>query len=154
MRALLYSPKDLVAGLIAFAAVSAIISNAIFMQAGRHPSPMFGSTVVMPLSSQPVVNPLPRPRPLDAATRPPTLDSSLFESKPAETNRASSRRPPKAAIAPAKTVAAAPVRDPVGDLINSANRGGWRRYRAAQPRSEFELRAQDAGDGASCRIVW
>ncbi|MDB5485724.1 MAG: peptidoglycan-binding protein, partial [Tardiphaga sp.] len=50
LRALLYSPKDLVAGLIAFAAVSAIISHALFMQAGRHPSPMFGSTVVMPLS--------------------------------------------------------------------------------------------------------
>ncbi|MDB5633768.1 MAG: peptidoglycan-binding protein, partial [Tardiphaga sp.] len=49
LRMLLHSPKDMVAGLIAFAAVSAIIANAIFLQAGRHPSPMFGSSVVVPM---------------------------------------------------------------------------------------------------------
>lgn len=64
MRLLMHSPKDLIAGLAAFAAVSAIIANAIFMQAGRHPSPMFGSTVVIPLSNSVIANPLPRPRPL------------------------------------------------------------------------------------------
>ena len=48
MRILLYSPKDMVAGLLAFAAVTAIITNALFLQAGPHPSPMFGSVVVMP----------------------------------------------------------------------------------------------------------
>ena len=121
MRALLYSPKDLVAGLIAFAAVSAIISNAIFMQAGRHPSPMFGSTVVIPLSTQQVVNPLPRPRPIDVAR--PTdkaLESSLFEGKPVDTK---SRTEPasKAPAAATSRVAAAP-RDPVGDLINITRR--------------------------------
>jgi hypothetical protein len=123
LRALLYSPKDLVAGLIAFAAVSAIISNALFMQAGRHPSPMFGSTVVMPLSSQPVVNPLPRPRPLDAAARSPALDSSLFENKPVET-KPRVEPPAKAASASPRAAAAAPVvvRDPVGDLITSTRR--------------------------------
>ena len=122
LRALLYSPKDLVAGLVAFAAVSAIISNAIFMQAGRHPSPMFGSTVVMPLSSQPVVNPLPRPRPLDAARPADTgLDSSLFDGKPVETRpRAEPAAPMKAA--PSAASRAAVVRDPVGDLINNTRR--------------------------------
>ena len=121
MRALLYSPKDLVAGLIAFAAVSAIISNAIFMQDGRHPSPMFGSTVVIPLSSQQVVNPLPRPRPLDAAR--PTdkaLESSLFEGKPVET-RSRTEPTTKAPAAAASRGVAAP-RDPVGDLINITRR--------------------------------
>ena len=49
MRILLYSPKDMIAGALAFAAVSAIIANALFLQAGRHPSPMFGSVVVMPV---------------------------------------------------------------------------------------------------------
>ena len=48
MRALLHSPKDMIAGALAFAAVSAIIANALFLQAGRHPSPMFGTVVVMP----------------------------------------------------------------------------------------------------------
>ena len=43
MRILLHSPKDLVAGALAFAAVSAIVANAMFMQAGHHPSPMFGT---------------------------------------------------------------------------------------------------------------
>ena len=41
MRILLHSPKDMIAGVLAFAAVSAIITNALFLQAGRHPSPMF-----------------------------------------------------------------------------------------------------------------
>ena len=48
MRILLHSPKDMVAGALAFAAVSAIIANALFLQAGHHPSPMFGSVVAIP----------------------------------------------------------------------------------------------------------
>ena len=48
MRILLHSPKDMVAGALAFAAVIAIIANALFLQAGRHPAPMFGTVVVMP----------------------------------------------------------------------------------------------------------
>src|ERR1700693_5078227 len=48
MRILLHSPKDTVAGLLAFAAVSAILANALFLQTGHHPAPMFGSVVVMP----------------------------------------------------------------------------------------------------------
>src|SRR4051794_14835929 len=68
MRILLHSPKDTVAGALAFAAVSAIIANALFLQAGRHPSPMFGTVVT--LSAGPSASPLPRPRPVEAATRP------------------------------------------------------------------------------------
>jgi cell pole-organizing protein PopZ len=60
MRILLHSPKDMVAGLLAAAAISAIVANALFLQAGRHPSPMFGTTV-------PPAQPLPRPRPAEAA---------------------------------------------------------------------------------------
>jgi hypothetical protein len=41
MRLLLHSPKDTVAGGLAFAAISAILINALWLQAGRHPSPMF-----------------------------------------------------------------------------------------------------------------
>jgi len=63
MRIFLHSPKDVIAGLLAAAAISAIVTNALFLQAGRHPSPMFGTTVAMP------ANPLPRPRPVEAATR-------------------------------------------------------------------------------------
>src|SRR3978361_2114056 len=67
LRILLHSPKDLVAGALAFAAVSAIIANAMFMQAGHHPSPMFGAAVAAPLAA---ANPLPRPRPVEATLRP------------------------------------------------------------------------------------
>lgn len=67
MRMLLHSPKDLIAGLLAAAAVSAIVANALFLQAGRHPSPMFGTVVAMPTPM--FANPLPRPRPTEATTR-------------------------------------------------------------------------------------
>ena len=86
MRILLHSPKDTIAGILAFAAVSAIIANALFLQAGRHPSPMFGSVVTLPAPGV-VANPLPRPRPLeaDAASADPKLaEPRLVEPKPVE----------------------------------------------------------------------
>jgi hypothetical protein len=83
MRVLLHSPKDLVAGLLAAAAVCAIFTNALFLQAGRHPSPMFGGTVVTLPAPQPAVaSPLPRPRPVELAARP--VDPEPVESKPVE----------------------------------------------------------------------
>jgi Putative peptidoglycan binding domain len=94
MRILLHSPKDMVAGALAFAAVSAIIANALFLQAGRHPAPMFGSVTAIPVAAP--ANPLPRPRPVEA-------DATQSESRPAE---------PKAADPLAnlvKTTNAAPV---------------------------------------------
>ena len=51
MRILLHSPKDMVAGALAFAAVSAIVANALFLQAGHHPAPMFGSVVTLPAAA-------------------------------------------------------------------------------------------------------
>ena len=84
MRILLHSPKDAVAGAFAFAAVIAIIANALFLQAGRHPSPMFGSVVAMPAAASVPASPLPRPRPVEA-------DASLFEPKAAETKPAEAK---------------------------------------------------------------
>ena len=52
MRMLLHSPKDMIAGVLAAAAVSAIIANALFLQAGRHPSPMFGTVIAIPAPSR------------------------------------------------------------------------------------------------------
>jgi hypothetical protein len=127
MRILLHSPKDLIAGALAFAAVSAIIANAMVMQAGHHPSPMFGATVSAPLAA---ANPLPRPRPVEAALR--TADVKLAEVRPAEV------KPPAPVSVIAKTTAApvasanvvrppAPIpvssrSDPVGDLIIASRR--------------------------------
>ena len=66
LRILLHSPKDTVAGVLAFVAIAAIVANALFLQAGPHPSPMFGSIVTLPAPTQAPVSPLPRPRPMDA----------------------------------------------------------------------------------------
>jgi len=82
MRIFLHSPKDMIAGVLAFAAVSAIITNALFLQAGRHPSPMFGSLVALPATGSISASPLPRPRPVDVITR--SAEPSPADPKPAE----------------------------------------------------------------------
>jgi Putative peptidoglycan binding domain len=92
MRILLYSPKDLIAGLLAFAAACAIITNALFLQAGPHPAPMFGSVVAFPATSSATSSPLlPRPRPADADAAPEpkstelkSIEPKLFEPKSVE----------------------------------------------------------------------
>ena len=88
MRMLLHSPKDMLAGALAFAAVGAILTNVLFLQAGRHPSPMFGSTVVT--LPAPVTNPLPRPRPAELAMRP-AEPAPPVEAKPVEAKTADPR---------------------------------------------------------------
>ena len=77
LRVLLHSPKDMVAGALAFAAVSAIIANALLLQTGHHPAPMFGSVVAMPAAGSAASSPLPRPRPVEAY-------ESVSEPRPAE----------------------------------------------------------------------
>jgi hypothetical protein len=74
LRILLHSPKDSIAGMLAFAAASAIVTNAVFLQSGPHPAPMFGATIVN-LSATPSL--LPRPRPVEA-------DSASSESRSTE----------------------------------------------------------------------
>ena len=73
MRMFLHSPKDVLAGLLAAAAISAILANALFLQAGRHPSPMFGSVVTLPSPQTTVASPLPRPRPVELISDPPEI---------------------------------------------------------------------------------
>jgi Putative peptidoglycan binding domain len=100
MRIMLHSPKDTIAGAVAFAAVIAVIVNALFYQTGHHPSPMFGSVTVMPAAALAAANPVPRPRPAEAETIP---DSRVAEPRPAE-------RPGEPR-----------VMDPVGSLVKSTS---------------------------------
>jgi hypothetical protein len=128
MRILLHSPKDLIAGALAFAAVSAIIANAMFMQAGHHPSPMFGTTV--PIAASAPANPLPRPRPAEAALKP--ADVKLAEVRPAEAKPAApvsviarTTAAPVQSATTARPPAPIPVSSrsyPVGDLIIASRR--------------------------------
>jgi hypothetical protein len=115
LRILLYSPKDVVAGLLAFAAVSAIIANALFLQAGPHPAPMFAS--VRLLGSATPVNVLPRPRPAEADNAP--SETRLAEPKPAEprspdplSNMVRTTAGPGAVSPPAVTRPSAPIPPP------------------------------------------
>jgi len=69
--------KDVIAAGAACTVVIAILVNALFLQAGRHPSPIFASTTTLPQTAPRIAavptetaNPLPRPRPSDAGARP------------------------------------------------------------------------------------
>ena len=92
MRILLHSPKDMLAGALALAAIGAILANALFLQAGRHPSPMFGSVVTLPAPAPVVTNPLPRSRPVELALRP-VEPAPPVEAKPVESKGAAAADP-------------------------------------------------------------
>jgi hypothetical protein len=122
LRILLHSPKDLIAGALAFAAVSAIIANATFMQAGQHPSPMFGTAVSIPLAASAPASPLPRPRPVEATLK--AADIKLAEMKPVDPVSSVAKTTPAPANV-ARPPAPIPVSsrsDPVGDLIIASRR--------------------------------
>jgi hypothetical protein len=89
MRMFLHSPKDMVAGLLAAAAICAILANALFLQAGRHPSPMFGSVVMLPSPQTTAASPLPRPRPVELISRP--VEAEPPEIRPVEVKGADPR---------------------------------------------------------------
>lgn len=88
MRMVLHSPKDMAAGALAVAAIGAIIVNALFLQSGRHPSPMFGSVVTLPAPPS-SANPLPRPRPAEATRS----EAAPVEPKAVESKRPSPKLP-------------------------------------------------------------
>nr|QIG99791.1 peptidoglycan-binding protein [Bradyrhizobium sp. 6(2017)] len=120
LRLLLHSPKDLVAGVLAVSAIVAILINALFLQAGRHPSPMFGGSVVTLPPAPPVAaaSPLPRPRPAEAAAalEPPRpvevkpVETKAVEARPVESKSVEARS------AEPKPVEAKPV-DPMASLV-------------------------------------
>jgi hypothetical protein len=140
MRALLHSPKDMVAGALAVAAIGAIVTNALFLQSGPHPSPMFGSVVTLPAPGSPsTVNPLPRPRPAEAIkseaapVEPKAIEPKASEPKASDlkasdlrvtdplTNlvKATSAAPATASVAPA-TTSVAPATTGVAPVSTSA----------------------------------
>jgi hypothetical protein len=116
MRMLLHSPKDMVAGALAFAAVSAIIANALFLQTGHHPAPMFGSVVVMPPPAMASAGPMPRPRPTEA-------DAMLSDSRVADSRAAEPRaaEPRVVETRPAERPAEPKAADPLGNLVKATS---------------------------------
>lgn len=114
MRVLLHSPKDTLAGFVAAAAISAIVANALFLQTGRHPAPMFGNVINLPAPSPALLSsPMPRPRPVGADTSPlePRATEFRVEPKPAE------KAPEKPTETTASTLRSA---DPMTNLVIKA----------------------------------
>ena len=103
MRVLLYSPKDTLAATAAAGVVVAIVINAIFLQVGRHPSPLFAPVAFVAPAAEParpaesVVLPVERPAAAAVATVP---ASPLPRPLPPE--------------------AEARVADPIGNLMRSS----------------------------------
>jgi hypothetical protein len=145
MRILLHNPKDMLAGLLAAAAVCAILANALFLQAGRHPSPMFSSVVTLPAPQAAVVSPLPRPRPVELNSEPPEIrpveargaDLKHVEIKSADprgdSKKTDSKNPDlvvKSTGAP--TAATANAARPPAPIPDTAQSAGARRVAAVQ----------------------
>jgi hypothetical protein len=151
MRALLYSPKDMVAGVLAFAAVTAIVTNALWLQAGRHPAPLFGTVVTLPPAApaSTSASPLPRPRPIEAEAaipEPKQAEPRVVEPKAVESRVSESRAAESKAADPLanllKATSAAPATSPVprppasipvgGDAGIAFSSAGMRRVAAVQ----------------------
>ena len=119
MRMLLHSPKDMVAGLLAFTAAGAIIANALFLQHGPHPAPMFGSVVhIPPVGSSGISLLLPRPRPHEADASP--AEPRLAEIKPSELRLSDIRAEPKSGDPLGNLVKATTVAPPSSSVVATA----------------------------------
>jgi peptidoglycan hydrolase-like protein with peptidoglycan-binding domain len=83
-QSLLRNPRDSFAGLIAGAAISAILVNGLLLQPGPHPAPIF-TIRPSPLASSEatgaIVATLPRPRPVEGEVIAP-LSSSISRNRP------------------------------------------------------------------------
>ena len=116
LRELLHSPKDPRAGLVAVAAIGAIVANALFLQTGRHPAPMFGTVINLPApSAVPLSNPLPRPRPVGADTSPLEPRATEFRVEPKPAERAAEKAPEK----PVEATASTRSNDPMTSLVKA-----------------------------------
>jgi hypothetical protein len=143
----------MVAGALAVAAIGAIVANALFLQSGPHPSPMFGSVVTLPAPGPSSVSPLPRPRPAEATkaetapVEPRVVESKAADIKAVEPKASDLKASDTKAVDPltnlVKSTSAAPVatssipRPPASIPIASRNDsnlspGGSRRVAAVQ----------------------
>lgn len=119
MSVLMHSPKDTLAAAVALIVVLGIVGNALLLQAGRHPAPMFGGTQSAAVTPAVQVQaPLPRNRPVEAEVRPmetkPVEAAAMAPAKSAAPQAVNAPRPPAAVPATRS--------DPVGDLIVSTRR--------------------------------
>jgi hypothetical protein len=129
MRILLHSPKDSAVGALAFAAVAAIVANALFLQKGYHPAPMFGSVIVMPTGGLASASPLPRPRPNEA-------EPAIGEPRVAEPR-------------PVEKTTEARVADTVGNLAKSTSASPPARSNILRPPAPVPISSHNDGSASS-----
>jgi hypothetical protein len=147
MRMLLHSPKDMVAGALAFAAIMAIIANALFLQTGRHPSPMFGAVVAIPPAGLTPVSPLPRPRPVEAdASEPKAVESKAAEPKTVESKVAESRAAEPKTVEPRAA-------DPLGSLVKATSAAPAAPANVLRPPAPIPVARNEVISGSGSRRV-
>lgn len=135
MRIFLHSPKDMIAGALALAAVIAIITNALLMQAGRHPAPMFGTVTVLPaVASMPAAapvaaNPLPRSHPVETEVPLPEARPADLKAADALTNLVKTTSTVQPATA---NIPRPPLAVPVSNRVDSVPVASPRRVAAVQ----------------------
>jgi hypothetical protein len=153
MRILLHSPKDTIAGALAFAAVSAIIANALFLQAGRHPAPMFGSLVAIPAAAL-APSPLPRPRPVEAAAIPVEPKASEFKAPELKASefKASELKAPELKAAEPKT-AEPKTPDPLANLLKATSAAPATPSNIARPPAPVPVASRNDAMAGSRRVA-
>jgi hypothetical protein len=173
MRLLLRSPKDVLAGALAFAAISAIITNALFLQAGRHPAPMFGpgsSVTVAGLTSS---SPLPRPRPpladllapesrsadarpADAKNDAKSSDAKSSDAKSADAKSADAKRSESKTVdsgLPEPRTADTRAADPMTNLVKSISAPAVEPAQVVRPPAPIPMRTEAMPSSGSRRVA-
>lgn len=124
-RLLVTHPREVLAGLVLLAAASAITVNALGLQNGRHPAPLFSGARF----DQPAQAPIPPARPLPSQAQAPAQPAPAAAApvaapaRPAKTGSASISDLIRAGDVPGRATAAAtdskPPRDAIGELIRA-----------------------------------
>ncbi len=128
-RIVLTHPREVLAGLILLAASTAITVNALGLQRGPHPAPLFSPMRVAP----PVQAPIPPARPVQSQAQPqaqpqpaPAPAAATAALRPAKTSAspiAELVRTSEVPVRPAASAEAKPSRDAIGDLIRTGEPG-------------------------------
>ena len=128
-RIVLTHPREVLAGLILLAASTAITVNALGLQRGPHPAPLFSPMRVAP----PAQAPIPPARPVQSQAQPqaqpqpaPAPAAATATPRPAKTSAsplAELVRTSEAPVRPAASAEAKPSRDAIGDLIRTGEPG-------------------------------
>jgi hypothetical protein len=128
-RIVLTHPREVLAGLILLAASTAITVNALGLQRGPHPAPLFSPMRVAP----PAQAPIPPARPVQSQAQPqaqpqpaPAPAAATAALRPAKTSAspiAELVRTSEVPVRPAASAEAKPSRDAIGDLIRTGEPG-------------------------------